>query len=75
MTVSRRQRWSWFFYGALALLAALALYLFTARAVHFDVVPAEASVSLHGTWVPFRIGGRYLLRPGAYQVGPGSKRL
>ena len=28
------------------------LYLFTARAVHVDVVPADAAVSLEGSWLP-----------------------
>ena len=57
MTLGRRRRWSWFLYGALALLAAAALYLFTAKAVHLDVVPLEAQISLQGAWIPVKIGG------------------
>ncbi len=58
----------WWLYGAIALLVLLALELFTARAVGIDVTPAQARVALQGTWLPLKLGGRYLLRPGNYTV-------
>ena len=66
--VRRRQRAWWFGYGALALLLAFALYLFTAKAVRFDVDPPDARVQVAGSLLKFQFGGRYLLRPGAYRV-------
>ncbi len=63
-----RRRWSWLAYAALALLAAAALDLFTATAVRVEVIPADARVDLHGSWVPVKLAGRYLLRPGRYSV-------
>lgn len=61
-------RWSWFAWAGLAVLAAVALQLFTARAVRIAVEPAAAAVSLGGSWLAPRFGGRYLLRPGDYEV-------
>ena len=63
-----RRRWHWLIYGAMVLLAAAALDLFTAKAVRVDVIPPEAHVSLHGSWLPVKIGSRYLLRQGRYGV-------
>jgi formylglycine-generating enzyme required for sulfatase activity len=65
---ARRSRGAWALYGALALLAAIALHVFTARSVRIEAVPAEADVSLEGAWLPIQLGGRYLLRPGRYGV-------
>lgn len=62
------RRWPWLVYGALGVLALLAFQLFTARAVRIEVQPAEARVALTGTLLPLKLGGRYLLRPGTYQV-------
>ncbi|MCC7488065.1 MAG: PEGA domain-containing protein [Gammaproteobacteria bacterium] len=63
-----RRRRPWWLYGSLALLALLALELFTARAVGIQVTPAQARVTLRGSWLPLQLGGRYLLHPGRYTV-------
>lgn len=60
--------WRWAIYAGFALLAAVALHLFTARAVRVEVEPAGAAVRLGGSWLPVRIGASYLLRPGSYEV-------
>ncbi|MCK6371688.1 MAG: PEGA domain-containing protein, partial [Gammaproteobacteria bacterium] len=52
--------------GGALVLAALALHLFTARAVAVLVVPDAAEVRLTGSLLPLKLGGRYLLRPGSY---------
>lgn len=65
-------------YGGLALLAALAFYLFTSHPVRFRVEPAGASVEVASGFFHLRIGGSYLLRTGDYQVvatAPGYRRL
>jgi formylglycine-generating enzyme required for sulfatase activity len=63
-----RRRWPWLVYGLLALLAAGAFQLFTAKAVRIVVAPEDARVSVDGAWLPIRLGGRYLLRPGDYEI-------
>ncbi len=65
---SSPRRWPWLVYGALGVLALLAFQLFTARAVLVEVQPATARLTLSGALLPIKIGGRYLLRPGSYQV-------
>jgi len=63
-----RRRWPWLVYGGLGVLALLAFQLFTARAVLVEVKPADARLTLSGALLPLKIGGRYLLRSGTYQV-------
>lgn len=63
-----RRRQPWGLYAGLALLGLLALELFTARAVGIQVVPAQARLSLQGSWLPLKLGKRYLLQPGSYQL-------
>jgi len=58
----------WWPYAGLAVLALLALELFTARTVGIAVVPADSSIALRGAWLPLKLAGRYLLRPGKYTV-------
>ena len=54
--------------GLICLLFALALiYVFTARSVAVSVKPFHDELSLSGGLV-IKLGGRYLLRPGDYQV-------
>lgn len=53
-------------YCALALLAAVAAHLFTARSVGVVGAPEGATLQLSGSLLPLRLGGRYLLRPGEY---------
>ncbi|MFQ5634017.1 MAG: PEGA domain-containing protein [Gammaproteobacteria bacterium] len=53
---------------ALGILAVVAAYLFTARAVSIDVDPPDAEVRLAGGLLTVKIGGRYLLRRGGYTV-------
>jgi formylglycine-generating enzyme required for sulfatase activity len=60
--------WRWLAYGALVVLAVAALQLFTAKAVRMAVSPAEAELSLEGSWLTINVGGSYLLRPGRYEV-------
>lgn len=63
-----RRAWPWLVYGGLLVLGAAALHLLTARAVRVDVEPAVAGIDIRGSWLPVRIGGRFLLRPGNYEV-------
>ena len=60
--------------AALSLLAAgvgcgalFLWFLFTAKPVRFEVVPADAKVAVAGGF-SFRVGETHLLRPGRYQV-------
>lgn len=54
--------------AALLLLLASALYIFTARSISFTVMPDTAEVEVSGALLTPRIGGRYLLQGGDYQV-------
>lgn len=65
---SGRRRWPWLFYGALGLLAVLALWVFTARVVQVEVEPADATVVLDGRWPAAHVGTSFLMRPGAYEL-------
>ena len=53
---------------ALALLAASAIFVFTAEGVLIEVSPPEASVEVDGALVAPHIGPRYLLWKGEYRV-------
>ncbi len=55
-------------FGALAMLAAVAWYMFTARPVLMQFAPEPDRVSIDGSAVEFELGDRYLLRPGTYTV-------
>jgi formylglycine-generating enzyme required for sulfatase activity/sulfur carrier protein ThiS len=63
----KRRVWA-FGYGALALLALTAIYLFTAKAVKIEVDPADARIQIAGSLLKPQFGGRYLLWPGDYRV-------
>jgi len=63
---ARRVRW--LVGGALALLAAAALHLFTARVVSVEVEPAGALLEMRGSWLAWNFGGSFLLRPGEYRL-------
>ncbi len=52
----------------LGLLAMTAWYLFSARPVEIRVEPAPEDLQVEGGWLRLEIGGRVLLRPGAYTV-------
>ena len=52
----------------LGLLAMTAWYLFSARPVEIRVEPAPEDLQVEGGWLRLEIGGRFLLRPGAYTV-------
>lgn len=59
-------RWS---VAAVTVLALGALwFVFTASSVRIATDPAEASVAISGVLPAFRLGERFLLRPGAYRV-------
>ena len=53
---------------ALGVLAVVAWYLFTARAVEVRTVPEAEQISVSGDGLPIELSGRYLLRPGTYSV-------
>jgi len=54
--------------AAIAILAAGAWFVFTARSIRVETVPAADSLDIRGGWLTPRIGGSYLLRPGSYTV-------
>ncbi len=58
----------WLVGAVFVVLAALAWYTFTARSVELRAEPAGARLEIQGALLPFRIGGRFLLRPGQYAV-------
>jgi formylglycine-generating enzyme required for sulfatase activity len=65
----KRRRRAWMVgYGALAVLALTAFYLFTATAVLIKIDPPDARVRIAGGLLKIQFGGRYLLRPGDYRV-------
>ena len=53
--------------ASLGLACAVILYLFSARAVEFEVTPSHANISVAGLWTP-RIGKRWLLLPGIHRL-------
>jgi formylglycine-generating enzyme required for sulfatase activity len=55
-------------WSSLALLGAVAWFVFTARSILIEVEPTLAEVSFEGSPLVFELGGRYLLRPGRYTV-------
>ena len=63
-------RWRWI-YGAVATFAALsgfaAWFVLTARSVFIEVDPLTAGIELNGGY-SFKVGPRYLLRGGSYQL-------
>ena len=67
--VSRQRRaligGSW---ALLGLLGILAWFIFTSKSVYLEAVPSSADISVGGSLMKMRIGDRYLLRPGDYQV-------
>ena len=54
--------------AAIALLAAGAWFVLTARAVRVETNPTAESLEIRGGWLTPKIGGSYLLRPGSYTV-------
>ncbi len=52
----------------LPVLAGAVWFVVTARQVTIHLDPAPDALSLSGGWVAPRIGGHYLLRPGAYEL-------
>lgn len=52
---------------SLGVACGIILYLFSARAVEFDVTPSHANVSVAGLWTP-RVGKRWLLLPGTHRL-------
>jgi formylglycine-generating enzyme required for sulfatase activity len=54
--------------AAVALLAAAAWFVLTARAVRVETTPAADHLEIQGAWLTPKIGKGYLLRPGAYTV-------
>jgi len=54
--------------AVIALLAAGAWFVLTARAVRVETIPTADSLELRGGWMTPKLGGSYLLRPGTYFV-------
>jgi formylglycine-generating enzyme required for sulfatase activity len=54
--------------AVIALLAAGAWYVLTARAVRVETTPAADTLQFQGRWLTPKIGDSYLLRPGSYTV-------
>lgn len=68
----REKRWRPRWYHFLLLLLTVSViyiswFVLTARSVFVDVTPATASIEIDGG-VAVRVGPRYLIRPGEYQV-------
>ena len=59
---------------ALAVLAASAIFVFTAEGVLIEVAPPEANVEVDGALVAPHIGPRYLLWKGEYRVRAALER-
>lgn len=60
------------------LLALAVAFMFSARAVRFDVEPVPQSLAISGTLPTYRLGERYLMLPGNYRVNAtlsGYKQL
>ncbi len=49
-------------------LALITWFMFTARAVKFEIEPAPTLVTVRGAWPNWELGGRYLMQPGTYVV-------
>lgn len=56
----------------LLMAAAILIYLFSMRAVQFDVTPSHAEVDVAGLPTP-RIGGRWLLLAGEHRLWPARR--
>ena len=52
---------------SLGLASAIILFLFSARAVEFDLTPSHAQLTVRGLWTP-RLGTRWLLLPGLHRL-------
>ena len=57
---------------SLGVACAIILYLFSARAVEFEVTPSHAKVSVAGLWTP-RVGKRWLLLPGMHRLDASAE--
>ncbi len=55
-------------WALLGLGALLSWFLLTARSVHLQIVPPPERVTVKGALPRIRVGDRYLLRPGRYQL-------
>jgi len=54
--------------AAVALLAAGAWFVLTARAVRIETSPTADHLEIRGSWLTPKIGGSYLLHPGSYTM-------
>lgn len=54
--------------GSAVILGLLAWFMFTARSVEVAIAPEPDRISIRGALVAPKVGGRFLLRPGRYQV-------
>lgn len=49
-------------------LALITWFMFTARAVKFEIEPAGVPITIQGSWPTWELGGRYLMQPGTYAI-------
>ena len=64
--------------AAIALLAAPAWFVITARAVRIETSPTADNLEIQGSWLTPKLGASYLLRSGSYTVAAeleGYRRL
>ncbi len=54
--------------GVFLILALAALFMFTARAVRFDIEPIPESLDITSGFITYRLGERFLMLPGEYDV-------
>lgn len=55
-------------YAAFVVLATLGWFAFTAKSVRIELDPPSEIVDLPDTWFKFRLGDRYLLKPGEHRI-------
>jgi formylglycine-generating enzyme required for sulfatase activity len=55
-------------YSSLVVLGSVALYIFTSKSVLVDVGGDDPEIALSGGFIHPKVGERYLLRPGEYQL-------
>jgi formylglycine-generating enzyme required for sulfatase activity len=54
-------------------LALAVLFIFSARAVRFEVQPAAASITITSGWFTYQLGERYLMLPGSYGLAASAE--
>ncbi len=69
----RASRWRYAVLAGVVVLAALGGLLFTSQSLRIETSPANADlVRIDGGWLQLKLGERYLLRPGNYDLTVAS---